>query len=89
MSVYVGRNERQKEIAKLYEKLCHRYSRYEVWQDMVTMIACSISNAVDKRHFDKREEMYLRAAKKYDHDEIEIFPEIFVHIVEGMEAYPD
>ena len=89
MASYVGRNERQRELEKLYNKLCGRYSRYEVWQDMVVMIACTIANAVDKRHFDKREEMYLRAAKKYSKDEINIFPEFFTHIVMGMEEYPD
>ena len=89
MSGYVGKNERQRELEKLYNKLCYRYSRYEVWQDMVVMIACAIANAVDKRHFDKREEMYMRTVKKYSKDELNIFPEFFTHIVMGMEEHPD
>lgn len=89
MGSYVGRTERQRELEKLYNKLCHRYSRYEVWQDMVVMIACAIANAVDKRYFDKREEMYMRIVKKYDKDELAIFPEFFTHIVLGMEENPD
>lgn len=89
MGGYVGRNERQRELEKLYNKLCHCYSRYEVWQDMVVMIACAIANAVDKRHFDRREEMYMRVVKKYDADELAVFPEFFTHIVMGMEEYPD
>ena len=89
MGGYVGRTERQRELEKLYNKLCHRYSRYEVWQDMVVMIACAIANAVDKRHFDKREEMYMRVVKKYEKDELAVFPEFFTHIVLGMEENPD
>lgn len=89
MASYVGRNERQRELEKLYNKLCHRYSRYEVWQDMVVMIACAIANAVDKRYFDQREAMYMRVVQKYDKDELAIFPEFFTHIVMGMEEYPD
>lgn len=89
MTSYAGRNERQREMMKLFNKLCYRYSRYEVWQDMVVMIACAIANAVDKRHFEKREEMYMRVVKKYDKDALNVFPEFFTHIVMGMEEYPD
>lgn len=89
MASYAGRNNRQRELEKLYNKLCGRYSRYEVWQDMVVMIACSIANAVDKRFFDQREEMYMRVVKKYTKDELNIFPEFFTHIVMGMEEHPD
>lgn len=89
MASYVGHNERQRELEKLYGKLCHRYSRYEVWQDMVVMIATAIANAVDKRHFDEREAMYMRVVQKYTKDELAIFPEFFTHIVLGMEENPD
>lgn len=89
MASYVGHNERQRELEKLYGKLCHRYSRYEVWQDMVVMIACTIANAVDKRHFDEREAMYMRIVPKYSKEELDIFPLFFTHIVMGMEENPD
>lgn len=89
MASYVGRTERQRELEKLYNKLCHRYSRYEVWQDKVVMIACAIANAVDKRYFDEREKMYMRFVQKYTREELNIFPEFFTHIVLGMEENPD
>lgn len=89
MAGYVGKNDRQRELEKLYNQLCHRYSRYEVWQDMVVMIACTIANAVDKRHFDEREAMYMRIVPKYSKEELDIFPAFFTHIVMGMEENPD
>ena len=89
MASYAGRNNRQRELEKLYNKLCGRYSRYEVWQDMVVMIACSIANALDKRFFDEREAMYMRVAQKYTKEELDVFPEFFTHIVMGMEENPD
>lgn len=89
MASYVGRNERQRELEKLYNRLCGRYSRYEVWQDMVWMIATAISNAVDKRYYDQREANYMRIIKKYSEDEIRVFPDFFTHIVLGMEQNPD
>lgn len=82
-------NDRQQEMAKLYENMCYRYSRYEVWQDMVYMVATAISNTVDKRHFDQREANYLRIAQKYGKEELNVFPEFFRHIVTGMEENPD
>lgn len=89
MASYVGRTERQRELEKLYNKLCHRYSRYEVWQDMVVMIASAIANAVDKRFFNEREARYMRIVQKYTKDELNVFPEFFSHIVLGMEQHPD
>ena len=89
MATYVGHTARQRELEKLYNKLCGRYSRYEVWQDMVVMIACAIANAVDKRHFDEREAMYMRIVPKYSKEELSVFPEFFTHIVLGIEENPD
>lgn len=89
MASCAGRTNRQRELETLYNNLCHRYSRYEVWQDMVVMIACAIANAADKRYFDERETMYMRVVQKYDKQELDVFPEFFAHIVLGMEENPD
>lgn len=89
MSNYAGRNERQRELTKLYDKMCGRHSRYEVWQDMVWMVATAISNAVDKRNFDQREDNYMRIVQKYSKEEMNVFPDFFTHIVLGMEENPD
>ena len=89
MAGYVGKTARQRELEKLYNKMCGRYSRYEVWQDMVWMVATTISNAIDKRYFDEREANYMRIAQKYSEDEIKVFPDFFTNIVLGMEENPD
>jgi len=89
MAAYVGHTARQRELEKLYNKMCGRYSRYEVWQDMVWMVATAISNAVDKRYFDQREANYMRIVQKYSEDELKVFPEFFTHIVLGIEENPD
>lgn len=86
---YAGRTERQRELEKLYNRMCGRHSRYEVWQDAVWMIACSISNAVDKRYFDQREAQYMRTIQKYDKKELDAFPDFFANVVLGMEEHPD
>ena len=85
----VGSNEKQREFAKLYEKLCVRNNRFNVWQDFVWMVACAISNSVDMRYRDKREERYMQIISKYRPDEQEVFPELFALITMGMEEDPE
>lgn len=84
-----GRNRHQDDLVKIYDKLCYRYSRYEVWQDMVWMFAISISNSLDQAHYAAREERYLATAKKYGAEELRLMAEMFAAITDGMEQQPD
>ena len=85
MAAHVVRTGRQRELEKLYNRMCGKRSRYEVWQDAMWLIACSISNAVDKRHFEQREAHYKRIVQKYEEKELDAFPDFFAHIILGME----
>lgn len=85
----VGSNARQKEFVKEYQRLCYRFGRHEVWQDFVWMAASAISNTIDKTHAEKRETHYMQIIKKYNKDELEVFPLLFALIVDGMEQEPD
>lgn len=44
-----------KEFVKLFKQLTYRHNAWEAWSDFVTMFACSISNPLDKTHYDERE----------------------------------
>lgn len=59
-----------KDVIELIEKTCEREHVYEVFTDFVKMFAISISNAVDKTQYDKREEVYLSIAKKYKKEQL-------------------
>lgn len=83
------RGQTQKELARIFDKLCSRHSRWEVWADFVYMAAASLSNAVDKVHFKEREKDYLAIAKKYNKAELEAVAEMFALIVMGMEENTD
>lgn len=74
---------------KLYRELTYRWTPWEVWQDFVTMFACSISNAVEKLHFDDREAMYLKRIQKYNAKEQEIFPQLAAEVVLALEKNPE
>lgn len=56
-------NEREKEFLKLFGQLTYSRSAWQVWEDLMTVMACSICNAVDRRNeaFERREKQYEMA----------------------------
>lgn len=83
------RGKTQKELARIFDSLCSRHSRWEVWADFVHMTAATLSNSVDKVHFGEREKDYLALAKKYNTQELNAIAEMFALIVMGMDEDPD
>lgn len=56
-------NERGREFLKLFDQLTYSRSAWQAWEDLMTVMACSICNAVDRREepFERREKQYERA----------------------------
>lgn len=50
----------EKEFLDIFKTLCYSRSAWEVWADVMSVIACSISNAIDKtpERFEEREKEY-------------------------------
>lgn len=72
-----------------FKKLLYRHQAWEVWSDFCTMAAISIANAVDKRHFEAREKLYLDTIKRYTKEEQQVFPILFAETVMELERNPD
>ena len=55
----------EKDFLKLFNELTYCRSGWQVWEDLVTVMACSLSNSVDRteKHFEKREKQYEQAIK--------------------------
>lgn len=85
----IAKNPQQKRMMELYDSLCYRHSRWEVWSDFVSMSAISIANAVCKDYAEQREKLYLQTVKKYTKEEVEHFVEMFAELVRGMEVDPN
>ena len=83
------RGEAQKAIAKSFEGLCGRHSRWEVWADWITMSACSISNAVDQTHREAREKIFLNAREKYAEEEMRVMAEMLGMVVSALDDNQD
>lgn len=79
----------RKEFLKTFRSLTSHWRSWDIWTDFVTMVACTISNSVDKLHFDEREKTYLRIIKKYNKQERELFPQLFAYVVTALEENPE
>ena len=44
------RDDHQKAFLKIFNSLCGRFNRWQVWQDFVMVTAIEISNATDKQN---------------------------------------
>lgn len=53
--------ETKKEFLKIFNEMCYSRSAWQVWADLMSVMACSIANAVDKR-----EEMWSAREKEYE-----------------------
>lgn len=83
------RNEHQCNIVSMLNSMEGRNSRWQIWQDFITVAAVAISNTVDLSHREERESIYANIAKKYSVQEMRTMSLMFAEIVDGMERNPD
>lgn len=79
----------EKEFLNAFGRLTNRYRAWDIWRDFITMFACSLSNPLDKTHFEKREALYLNIIKKYNKKEQEVFPELAAKTILALEDNPE
>lgn len=72
-----------------FNQLSQRYDASSTWCDLMLLIACSISNAVDEIHFDSREKTWHETMSKYTETEQKLFPVLYGEIIEALERNPD
>lgn len=75
----------RKEFLRVFGRLTNHHRAWDVWRDFVVMLACSLSNPVDKSHYDEREKRYLKIINKYNKEEQKLFPELAAHTVMALE----
>jgi type I restriction-modification system DNA methylase subunit len=61
---------------------------FTVFKDFLEMTAIAISNAVDLYNRPKREKRYLEIIKRYEKDELMVFPELLNELIEELEKRP-
>ena len=82
-------NERGKEFLKLFNQLTYSRSAWQVWEDLVTVMACSICNAIDRRKepFERRERQYERSIKNLGG--VDIPAQMFGIVTMALEENPN
>lgn len=73
------------DFLNVFNKFGARHRPWDIWADFITMTACSISNSVDERYYDKREKLYLKTIKKYNKKEQLLFPELLALTVLALD----
>lgn len=84
-----GVDSYKKEFLSIFNSLCGRHGRWEVWSDFIQLTAIDISNATDKGNAPKRAADARNIAKKYSEDEIKRMAEMLMQMVYAMDGNPD
>lgn len=79
------KSDGRKDFLDSFGKLTYRHRAWDVWRDFIIMFACSLSNPVDKSHYDERESRYMKIIMKYNKQEQAIFPELAAQTVLSLD----
>lgn len=79
----------EKEFLDIFRTLCYSRSSWQVWADVITAMACSLSNAVDRRpdRFEAREKEYEQCMKRLG--SVEVVAKLFAVVTMALERNPD
>lgn len=85
------RNIKHPEIVKMFDSLSGSKGAWEVWNDVITMMAVSIANTCDNNpnRKEQREKQYLDIANKYTADEMQTVVKITAAITNALEDNPE
>lgn len=79
----------EKEFLDIFQTMCYSRSSWQVWADLITAMACSLSNATDKsrKHYESREKEYAQCIERLG--SVEAPAKILAIIVEALEKNPE
>lgn len=80
--------QHRKNLAKLLQEASRRRHLWDAFADFVEMAALSVANSMPNPDWDERERRYLAIVKRYEADELALFPRMFAELVLGLEAEP-
>lgn len=72
-----------------FDKLLRSLDRHQLWQvfgDFCELAALSFENVVPRDP--RREQEYLDVVKRYEPDEVQVFPKLLAMVVEALEDHP-
>lgn len=78
----------KKEFCTLMDQFAFRYSRWQVWNDFLSLSAISMANVVPTPEKEEREEKYSSIINSYRKDEQDIFPQMLNLVVLALSDNP-
>lgn len=78
-----------KEFLKVFDKLCYRHSKWQVWNDFLYFAAASMANMVKTADWEEREKHYLETMNRYSGEEGTMFPELLGIVILALEDNPE
>lgn len=81
--------QHRKEMIDKIKQLGQSHSIWSVFEDFLALSAISISNAVDHLHFEEREKMYFDIIKKYNKQELDLFPSMFADLIMELQRFSE
>ena len=89
MRHFIAQDEYEKEFEKIMDRLTYNRMKWEAWSDLITMMATSISNALDPDSVRKqiREKEYQDCLRRCGG--VELPAKAFGVVVDALEANPD
>ncbi len=79
----------KKEFCILMDRFAFRYSRWQVWNDFLSLSALSLANVMPGPEKEGREERYRTIMDGYRKEEQEIFPQMLGLVVMALEEEPE
>ena len=79
----------KKEFCALMDRFTFRYSRWQVWNDFLSLSALSLANVVPGPKREEREERYRTIMNGYRKEEQAIFPQMLGLVVLALEEDPE
>lgn len=79
----------KKEFCTLMDKFAFRYSRWQVWNDFLSLSAISLANVIPTPEKEEREKKYHAIINSYQEEEREIFPQMLNLVVLALSDNPE
>ena len=79
----------KKEFCALMDRFRFRHSRWQVWNDFLSLSAISLANVMPGPKKEEREKQYLSIINSYQKEDQEVFPQMLGLVVLALEENPE
>ncbi|MDE7247811.1 MAG: N-6 DNA methylase [Lachnospiraceae bacterium] len=79
----------KKEFCALMDRFAFRYSKWQIWNDFLSLSAISLANVMPVPEKEEREKLYFSIIGSYQKEDQEVFPKMLELVVLALEENPE